>query len=98
MIIVLIQNILKHFLIKNEKQICKYSQKKNNIFNKFIYSRNPFPPLSNIDTLRKDKYDANLIKSINSATLIKSLGECKTLNSNMFYLIENQNTYEIIFI
>ena len=60
---------------------------------KFI-SRNPFPPLSNIDTLRKEKYEAFLIKSINSATLLKSLEKCDTINTNMHNLIKNQNKYE----
>lgn len=56
--------------------------------------RNPFPILSNIDILRKDKYDLELSKSIQSATLIKSLEKCETINSNMHELIQNQNTYE----
>jgi hypothetical protein len=60
----------------------------------YFSSRNPFPSLSNIDTLRKDKYDANLIKSINAATLIKSLEKCSTINIDMFHIIENQNAYE----
>jgi hypothetical protein len=60
----------------------------------YFSSRNPFPSLSNIDTLRKDKYDANLIKLINAATLIKSLEKCSTINIDMFHIIENQNAYE----
>ncbi|CAF0806787.1 unnamed protein product [Rotaria sp. Silwood1] len=55
-------------------------------------SLNPFPPLSNIDTLRKDKYDAQLTKSINSATLIKSLEKCETVDNNVYNLIQNQNS------
>lgn len=95
MAIVLIQNILKHFLINDEKQICTEKKYFNRIIMKIIsLFRNPFPSLSNIDTLRKDKYDALLIKSINSATLLKSLEECQTLNSNMHNVIQNQNTYE----
>jgi hypothetical protein len=59
-----------------------------------FYYRNPFPPLSNIDTLRKKKYDEFLSKSISSATLLKSLEKCDTVNTNMHSLIKNQNTYE----
>ncbi|CAF3774801.1 unnamed protein product [Adineta steineri] len=55
-------------------------------------SLNPFPALSNIDTLRKEKYEANLIKIINSATLLKSLEKCDTININMHNLIQNQNS------
>jgi len=61
---------------------------------------NPFPSLTNIDTLRKDKYDAYLIKSINSATLIKSLEKCQTISNEMFDLIQNQNisgTFKFIY-
>ncbi|CAF3535907.1 unnamed protein product [Rotaria sordida] len=54
-------------------------------------SLNPFPPLSNIDTLRKENYDAFLIKSINLATLLKSLEPCNTINLNMYNLIKSQN-------
>ncbi|CAF1001251.1 unnamed protein product [Rotaria sordida] len=53
---------------------------------------NPFPPLSNIDILRKDKYDAQLTKSVNSATLIKSSEGCETINNNVYNLIQSQNT------
>jgi len=53
--------------------------------------------LSNIDTLRKEKYEAYLIKTINSATLLKSLEKCDTINTNMHSLIKNQNMYEIEF-
>jgi hypothetical protein len=63
-------------------------------------SLNPFPPLSNIDILRKDKYDASLIQSINSATLLKSLEKCDTVNTNMHNLIRNQNssdTFKVIY-
>ncbi|CAF1025761.1 unnamed protein product [Adineta steineri] len=52
---------------------------------------NPFPPLSNIDTLRKDKYEATLINAISSATLLKSLEKCDTINNYMHNLIQNQN-------
>ncbi|UJR23354.1 hypothetical protein I4U23_026366 [Adineta vaga] len=55
-------------------------------------SLNPFPALSNIDTLRKEKYDTYVTKIIQSATLIKSLEQCDTINSNMHSLIQNQNT------
>ncbi|CAF1035789.1 unnamed protein product [Rotaria sp. Silwood1] len=57
-------------------------------------SLNPFPPLSNIDTLRKENYDAFVIKSINSATLLKSLEPCDTINLDMYNLIKKQNTSE----
>jgi len=53
---------------------------------------NPFPPLSNIDVLRKDRYDADLKRSISSATIIKSLPKCSTINSNLFNQIDNQNS------
>ncbi len=62
-----------------------------------LFSRNPFPALSNIDTLRKEKYEAFLIKTMSSATLLKSLEKCDTINTNMHNLIQNQNTYEIEF-
>ncbi|CAF3530075.1 unnamed protein product [Rotaria socialis] len=55
-------------------------------------SLNPFPPLSNINTLRKESYDTFLTKSISSATLLKSLEPCDTLNLNMYNLIRNQNS------
>ncbi|CAF2618163.1 unnamed protein product [Rotaria sp. Silwood2] len=55
-------------------------------------SLNPFPPLSYIDTLRKENYEAFLIKSINSATLLKSVEPCDTINLDMYHLIKNQNT------
>ncbi|CAF0787597.1 unnamed protein product [Adineta ricciae] len=55
-------------------------------------SLNPFPAFSNIDTLRKDTYDAYLTKTIRSATLLKSLQQCDTLNLDMFNIIRNQNT------
>ncbi|CAF2490560.1 unnamed protein product [Rotaria sp. Silwood2] len=70
----------------------------NNIYLETLFNQkrktslNPFPPLSNIDILRKDKYDAQLTKSANSATLIKSLKKCETIDNNVYNLIENQNT------
>lgn len=64
---------------------------KRKIYRLFVH-RIPFPPLSNIDRLRKDKYDDFLIKSIQSATLLKSLEKCEKINGKMFDLIRNQNT------
>ncbi|CAF3511522.1 unnamed protein product [Rotaria socialis] len=55
-------------------------------------SLNPFPFLSNIDILRKDKYDANLAKSISSAVLMKSLNKCVTTNNSVLNLIQIQNS------
>lgn len=55
--------------------------------------RTPFPALSNIDTLRKAKYDIQMTDSIRTATLLKSLEKCDTLNTNMHNLIKNQNRY-----
>ncbi|CAM4823109.1 unnamed protein product [Rotaria magnacalcarata] len=54
-------------------------------------SLNPFPFLSNIDILRKDKYDANLAKSISSAVLMKSMDKCVTTNNSVLNLIQNSN-------
>lgn len=55
----------------------------------------PFPPLSNIDNLRKDKYEEFLKKSIQSATLLKSLEKCEKINGNMFDVIRQQNSSTI---
>ena len=57
-----------------------------------LVNRNPFPSLLNIETLQKDKYDETMTKAIGSATLLKSLEKCDTINSNMHNLIRNQNT------
>ncbi len=94
MVIELIQNIQKYFSIENEELACKFHffiLMKNRRTFFFFISRNPFPPLSNIDILRKEKYDASLIQLINSATLLKSLEKCDTVNTNMHNLIRNQN-------
>ncbi|CAF1025896.1 unnamed protein product [Adineta ricciae] len=55
----------------------------------------PFPPLSNIDTLRQNKYDETIKTSLSSATLLKSLDKCTSINTYMYNLIQNQNISHI---
>lgn len=87
----------KHFSIKNEGQVCEYLlrtlDESFRTYHARSFPRNPFPSLSNIDTLRQKKYDANLIDSIKTATLLKSLTDCTTINSYMHSLIRKQNMY-----
>jgi len=64
-----------------------------NLFNrKRRTNLNPFPSLTNIDFLPKDKYDVSLKNAVQSATLLKSLEKCDTIHSSMHNLIQNQNS------
>lgn len=58
-------------------------------------SLNPFPSLINLDKLRKDKYESYLIQTLKTSTMIKSLEKCRTLNTNLFQILDNQNSSNI---
>ncbi|CAF0873469.1 unnamed protein product [Didymodactylos carnosus] len=60
-------------------------------------SLNPFPGLTNVDTLRKETYDATLSKSIASAILLKLPTKCDTLFKIDISVYNTSQTFKYIY-
>ncbi|CAF0885021.1 unnamed protein product, partial [Didymodactylos carnosus] len=58
---------------------------------------NPFPVLTNVDTLRKETYDTTLLKSIASATLLKLPDKCDTLQKIDISIENSSQTFKYIY-